>query len=223
MNNIWISPSVMCIPAWEEPRAALRELERCGAALLHADVMDGVFVPNLMLGTDNIKNLRKNTTLPLDLHLMIQNPEDKLGWFGIAPGDWVSVHAESTCRLGRCLDIIRGMGAHPAVAISPATPVSAIQQVLALVDMVLVMTVNPGFAGQKLIPETLDKVAAIRRLLDEMGCAATRVGVDGNVSFENLPAMRAAGGDLFICGTSSVFAKGATVEENFAKINSLVK
>ncbi len=222
MNTAWFAPSVMCIPAWEAPGEMLRELERCGAALLHADVMDGEFVPNLMLGTDNIRSLRKNTGLPLDLHLMIRRPEDKLGWFGIAPGDWVAVHAESTCHLQRCLANIRGMGAHPAVALNPSTPLCVLEEVLPDLDMVVVMTVNPGFAGQQLIPQTVDKIARLRKLLDGAGRPEVRIEADGNVSFVNLPRMRAAGADTFACGTSSVFHKEGTVAENFARMRQLV-
>lgn len=223
MLPIWLSPSVMCVPAWQAPEKGIAEVEAHGAALLHADVMDGVFVPNLMLGTDNIKNLRQVCHVPLDIHLMIEKPEDKLDWFDIQPGDYVSIHQESTRHLQRVLSMIRDRGAHPAVAINPATPICMIEDVLADVDMVLVMTVNPGFAGQKLVPQTLGKITALRNRLDACGMQNTRIEVDGNVSFENAPKMREAGADVFVCGTSSIFHKGGTVESNAAKMVQLMQ
>ncbi len=222
MNSIWLCPSVMCVPAWENPGGVLRELEQCGAALMHCDVMDGVFVPNLMLGTDSIKNLRKNSRLPMDIHLMIDRPEDKLGWFGIAPGDYVAIHVESTNHVQRCLGFLRDMGAHPAVALNPATPLCMIEDVIDDVDMVLLMTVNPGYAGQKLVPQTIGKLARLRKLLDDAGHPDTRIEVDGNVSFLNLPAMRGAGADMFVCGTSSIFHKDGTISENVQKMMEIM-
>ncbi len=218
MNSIWLSPSVMCIPAWQGAGQAVEEAQQAGAALMHADVMDGEFVPNIMLGTENIKNLRLVSRVPLDLHLMIQRPEDKLGWFGIQPGDYVSVHAESTRHLHRALAMVRDLGAHPSAAINPGTPIGAIEDVLEEVDMVLVMTVDPGFAGQRLVPGTLKKAARLRELLDRAGRQSTRIQVDGNVSFENAPKMRAAGADVFVCGTSGMFCPGGTVRENTEKM-----
>lgn len=220
MRTAWLSPSVMCIPAWQSAQRWIAELEACGVPLMHADVMDGEFVPNLMLGTDNIRNLRKVCHVPIDLHLMIQRPEDKLGWFDIQAGDYVSVHAESTRHLQRTLALIRDMGAHPAVALNPGTPVCMIEDVLDDVDMALVMTVNPGFAGQKLVPHTIRKIAALRGMLDRSGHSDTRIEADGNVSFENAPQMFAAGADVLVCGTSSVFHKGGTITENMARLKA---
>ena len=214
MNQIMLAPSVMCVSEWQGTETVLQELAAGGVELLHADVMDGEFVSNLMLGTESIKHLRRATSIPLDIHLMIERPEDKLDWFDIQPGEYVSVHAESTKHLQRVLARIREYGAHPMAALNPATPLCMLEDVLADVDGVLLMTVNPGFAGQKLVPQTLEKTARLRKMLDDMGRSDVVIEVDGNVSFVNAPKMRAAGADIFVCGTSSIFGKEGTIAEN---------
>lgn len=214
MHPIVLAPSMMCVPQWENPAKAVKTLENAGVGLLHMDVMDGEFVPNLMLGTESIKQLRRVTNVPLDIHLMIERPEDKLHWFDIQPGEYVSIHAESTKHLQRTLAQVRAYGAHPMVALNPATPLCFIEDVLADVDGVLLMTVNPGFAGQKLVPQTLEKISRLRKMLVDVGRTDVLIQVDGNVSFETAPKMRTAGADIFVCGTSSIFHKDGTIEEN---------
>ena len=222
MQKAMLAPSVMCISEWKGSEEVLKKLEDGGVDLLHADVMDGVFVANLMLGTDSIKHLRKASPISLDIHLMIERPEDKLDWLDIQPGEWVSVHVESTKHLQKALAKIREYGAHPMVALNPATPLCMIEDVIADIDGVLLMTVNPGFAGQKLVPQTLEKIRRLRKLLDNMGRHDVLIEVDGNVSFENGVKMRQAGADIFVCGTSSIFAKTGTVEENIVKFRAAV-
>lgn len=218
MNSALLSCSMMCASLWSGAEKVLAELEAGSVELLHADVMDGVFVPNMMLGTDSIKQLRKISNIPLDIHLMIEQPEDKLGWFDLQEGEWVSIHVESTKHLQRALTRIREYGAKPMVAINPATPLCMIEDVLVDVDGVLVMTVNPGFAGQKLVPQTVNKVARLRKMLDENGFGHVRIEVDGNVSFDNIGRLRSAGADIFVGGTSSMFHKDHTVAENVAHV-----
>lgn len=220
MNGVMLAPSMMCVPAWRGGEAALNALEAGKVELLHMDIMDGVFVPNLMLSTESVKQLRRETAIPLDIHLMIERPEDKLGWFDIQPGEYVSIHVETTRHLQRALARVRDLGAHPSVALNPATPLCMIEDVLPDVDMVLLMTVNPGFAGQKLVPQTLDKIARLRTTLDSAALPHVLIEVDGNVSFETAPKMRAAGADAFVCGTSSIFHKGAPIAENIEKFRA---
>ena len=214
MHPIVLAPSMMCVPQWEYLGESVKALEDANVGLLHMDVMDGEFVPNLMLGTENVRQMRRISKVPLDIHLMINRPEDKLHWFDIQPGEYVSIHVESTNHLQRVLSQVRSYGAHPMVALNPATPLSTIEEVLDDVDAVLLMTVNPGFAGQKLVPQALDKIARLRKMLDETGHSDVLIQVDGNVSFETAPKMRAAGADIFVCGTSSLFHKDGTIEEN---------
>ena len=222
MNQAILSPSMMCVSHWTDAAPLLGELARQGVEYLHMDAMDGVFVQNLMLGTESIKHMRRISSIPLDIHLMIERPEEKLGWFDIQPGEFVSVHVESTKHIQRALARVREFGAKPMVALNPGTPLAMIEDVLDDVDAVLVMTVNPGFAGQKLVPQTLGKITRLRQLLDSAGKEHVRIEVDGNVSFENAVRMRAAGADMFVCGTSSIFAKTGTIEENTARLRECV-
>ena len=216
-----ISPSMMCADFACLPQT-LASLADTGTELLHIDVMDGVFVNNFCLGTDYCRRMRAMSSTPLDLHLMITEPEKKLGWFDIQPGDYVSVHAESTHHLQRALAEIRSFGAHPMAALNPATPLSVLDYVLDDIDGVLIMTVNPGFAGQKLIPQTLTKIADCRRYLDDRGFSQTEIEVDGNVSFPNAEKMRAAGANIFVAGTSSVFC-GTDLRENLRSFRQILQ
>ncbi len=146
-----------------------------------------------------------------------------MDWFTIGKGDYVSVHAESTCHLQRVLGMIREKGAKPMVALNPATPVSALDYVLDDIDGVLVMTVNPGFSGQKLIPQTIQKIRDVRSYLNEKGYPDTEIEVDGNVSFENALRMKDAGANIFVAGTSSVFNPNFPLASGIAKLRDVLK
>jgi len=201
----------------------IQALEEIGADYLHFDIMDGSFVPNFTLGPDLVKAVRRRTNIPLDIHFMVNSPERHLDLFDIQKGDLISVHVESTVHLNRLLNRIRALGASPAVALNPATPLFAIEEVLGDVDAVLVMTVNPGFAGQKLVESTLGKIKRLREMLDSKGYWETRIEVDGNVSFENAAKMRAAGADIFVAGSSSIFAKGMSIHEAAMKLRESIR
>lgn len=216
-----VSPSMMCADALNLGADAVA-LEKAGVQYFHYDVMDGDFVPNFMLGPDVIKAVRKVSKVPADIHLMFKNPERHLHLFDLRAGDVVSVHQESTIHLQRTLAAIRQTGAQAAVALNPATPLCTIEDVLPDIDMVLLMTVNPGFAGQKLVPQTLAKITRLRKILDESGYPHVRIEVDGNVSFENAVKMRAAGADLFVAGTSAVFREGG-IQANMAKLLDCIR
>lgn len=216
-----LSPSLMCVD-FAKLESTLRTFEKNGIDYLHIDIMDGEFVPNYALGTNFCDQLRKLTSIPLDIHLMINRPDRKMDYFQFQPNEYVSVHWESTPHIHRTLSAIRAKGAKPMLAINPATPGDVIQYLLPDIDGILVMTVNPGFAGQPLVPATLEKIRDIRRMLEDRGYGDLDIEVDGNVSFENARRMREAGATLFVGGNSSIFSHADTLEANIQKMNAIV-
>ena len=218
MKNM-ISPSMMCadIMALKE---TIQAFEKNGIEYLHIDIMDGSFVPNYCLGTDYCKKIKKVSNIPLDIHLMVENPENKLQYFDFSDGDYVSVHVESTRHLQRALQYIKSKGARAMVAINPATNIECLNYVLGDIDGVLVMTVNPGFAGQKMIPSSLDKIKNLKEYLNSIN-SNIKIEVDGNVSYENALLMSKAGADIFVAGTSSVF-KGGDIVGGVAKLKKII-
>jgi ribulose-phosphate 3-epimerase len=218
--QVKISPSIMCAN-FKNLEKDIRTLEKLSVDYLHLDIMDGHFVPNFTMGPDMLKAIREMTDIPFDIHLMVEKPENYLSLFSLRENDIVSVHAESTYHLQRVLQSIKDRGARPAVALNPATPLENIKYVLDVVEVVLIMTVNPGFAGQRLVTAALDKVRVMDELRRKLNLDI-EIEVDGNVSFENAPKMRAAGADIFVTGTSSFFNKELGIEEAASRFRSLV-
>jgi ribulose-phosphate 3-epimerase len=179
----------------------IRAVEQGGAALLHVDVMDGHFVPNISIGVPVVESLRKATRLPLDVHLMIENPELYIPRFAEAGADMVSVHQEATPHLDRALSMIREHGCKAGAVINPATPVAALSEVLGIVDHVLVMSVNPGFGGQRFIPNALEKIRQLK-LARERYNLIFRIEVDGGVGPENVTDLVRSGAEILVAGTS---------------------
>ena len=200
-----ISASIMCAdPLRMENDLDFLEQEKID--FFHCDLMDGRFVPNLMLSTETIKAVKSRYRTPLDLHLMVEEPERVLPWLAFGEGDLVAIHYESTRHVDRVLQQISERGATPALALNPATPLCCADEVLDRIGMLLIMTVNPGFAGQKMTPGALSKIARAKEMLLRAGKTDILLEVDGNCSLENIPKMRAAGADVFVAGTSSVFS-----------------
>ena len=180
--------------------------ERGGGTVIHVDVMDGHFVPNITLGPPVVKSLRKVTKLPLDCHLMIENPDQFIPAFADAGADWVSVHYEACRHLHRSLELIAQHGMKPGVVINPATRVNFLIEILPMVHHVLVMSVNPGFGGQKFIEFSLDKIRKLAQLRQELGLAF-RIEVDGGVAHDTVKRIVQAGADLLVAG-NAVFGAG---------------
>lgn len=222
MRKGYVSPSLMCVDLMNV-QSDIEELEKAGVDYFHVDMMDNHFVPNITLSTDFIKALKKISKTPLDIHMMIEHPEQTIPELICCDeNDIICIHYESTLHPQKVLASIRAMGVKAGIAINPATPVCVLEDILSDVDMVLCMTVNPGFAGQKLIPATLDKISRIRKLLDEKGYSEVLIEADGNVSFENAVKMHAAGADIYVAGTSSIFSKAGTLEENLKKFRKII-
>lgn len=179
--------------------------EEEGIEYLHIDMMDGTFVPNFGLGVDYVRGLRKLTNIPLDLHLMIKEPEYKFQWIGIKPTDSVSIHYESTFQVQRALDYLEPFGCKRFLAINPATPVNALEEVLDYIDGINLLMVNPGFAGQKIVPSTMRKAEKVVDLLKREGREDIIIEVDGNITPENGKKLRAIGASRFVAGTSAIF------------------
>lgn len=204
-RRVQISPSLLASD-FAALGDAVRAVEEGGADLIHVDVMDGRFVPNITIGIPVVRALKRVATKPLDVHLMIEDPDRHLEAFAEAGAGTMTVHAEAVTHLHRTLAEIRKLGARAGVALNPATPVSALEEVVAAIDCVLVMTVNPGFGGQAFIAESYDKVRRVRALLDARGSGAN-VEVDGGVDAGNAAALVEAGADILVAG-ASIFGSG---------------
>ena len=217
-----ISPSLMCADIFNL-RQIIRDFEKNSIEYLHIDVMDGEFVPNFCLGTDYCRRMKAETDIPLDIHLMVKNPLNKLEAFGFGEGDIVSVHYESQAKddILPCFKKIRARGARPFLAINPDKSVEVLSEYFDEIDGLLLMTVFPGFAGQKMVEGSLERITALRRMLDESGHGNLSIEVDGNVNYEKAPLMRKAGADIFVVGTSSILGPG-DLTENITKMRNLL-
>ena len=184
----------------------VRAASEGGGTVIHVDVMDGHFVPNLTVGPPLVKSLRKATKLPLDCHLMIENPDQFIAEFVEAGADWISVHQEACRHLNRTLNLIRSHDALAGVVINPATPVETLTEVLEIIDYVLVMSVNPGFGGQKFIPETVHKIRRLADLRSQRGLNY-RIEVDGGIALETVAEVVRAGAEILVAG-NAVFGQG---------------
>jgi ribulose-phosphate 3-epimerase len=200
VSPITIAPSIIAADALALGQA-VKTIEAGGADALHVDVMDGQFVPNLTFGPAVVQALARGTALPLDVHLMVDAPERYLEAFAKAGAAGLTVHVEATRHLHRTLQAIRALGKRVGVALNPATPVSALEEIVGDVDVVLVMSVNPGFSWQTFIPRSEAKIAAVRALITRERSAA-RVQVDGGVDAANIARLVAAGADVFVAGAA---------------------
>lgn len=210
---IKISASMMCSKLIDL-KETINVFEEEKIDYLHIDIMDGEFVPNFGLGVDYIKGLRELTNIPLDLHLMIKNPEYKLQWLGIQKSDIVSIHYESTYQVQRALDWLQPYGCKRFLAINPATPIYNLEEVLDYIDGINLLTVNPGFAGQKIVSSTIKKAHKLQNFLNEYKDRKIDFEVDGNITPENGKILHDCGANIFVVGTSSVFKGNVSSYKN---------
>ena len=219
LRPIQLSPSLMCA----DPMALREILEVMTDARiewLHIDVMDGRYVPNFTLGPDYCRAVANACKIPLDIHLMVEEADRHLALFANFPGARVTFPPETVRQPVRVIERLRELGISPGIAIDPAMPVSACRHLLGLVDQVVIMTVNPGYAGQKLLPFCLEKITECRSLLEKCGSGAD-LEVDGNVSWENIPRMVDAGANILVAGTSSLFVNGRITPANIDRMREI--
>jgi ribulose-phosphate 3-epimerase len=192
----------------------IQAVEKAGADLIHIDVMDGTFVPNLTLGPPVIASIRKTTNLPFDVHLMIETPGRYIGEYADAGSDFITVHVEAERHLHRTVHSIRERGVKAGVSLNPATPLDQIEEIIADIDLLLIMSVNPGFGGQKFIEHTLQKIERARALIDKEA-PHVLLEVDGGVTLENIATISEAGADILVAGSSIFRSKdyGRTIGE----------
>ena len=218
-NRYLIAPSIVSAD-FLRLKESIAACEAAGADWIHVDVMDGHFVPNITMGPFLVATFKRATRLPLDIHLMIEQPERYLEAFARAGADHLTVHVETCPRLPETLKQIKSLGCLAGVTLNPATPVSAIEEVLPLADLVLVLSVNPGFSGQTFMPETVSKVAQARQKLDEIHSSAY-LEVDGGISVESLPKMKEAGADVFVSATA-IFSHPNGIEAGISTLRMLL-
>jgi ribulose-phosphate 3-epimerase len=215
-KTIRIAPSILAAD-FARLGEEVAAVARAGADLIHVDVMDGHFVPNITIGPEVVRALRPHTDLPLDVHLMIAPVDPYVGAFAEAGADIITVHPEAGPHLHRTLQLIHGAGRKAGVALNPATPVEALDNVLGEVDLVLVMTVNPGFGGQSFIESQLAKIAAVRRRIDDSG-RDIDLEVDGGINAETAARAVAAGADLLVAGTATFEGGAERYAANIARL-----
>jgi ribulose-phosphate 3-epimerase len=226
INGIKLAPSVLAAD-YTRLGEQVQEAAAAGADYIHVDVMDGRFVPNITVGPLVVEALRRATDLPLTVHLMIVEPERHIEAFARAGASILTVHPEASPHLHRLVQMTKGLGVRSGVALNPASPLALIEEVLAEVDLVLVMTVNPGWGGQAFLPSVLPKIRRLRRMLDEQGLAA-ELAVDGGISAETAPLVVEAGARVLVAGSAvfrhadGVAAAMALIKESVRKVRPAV-
>jgi len=220
-RKIQIAPSMMCAD-FLHLEDEVRILEAHKIEWLHIDIMDGHYVPNFTLGIDYCRALAGATKIPLDVHLMIEQPDRHIEPFCAIPGTRLTFHPETVRQPVRLIERIRELGGSPGIALDPGQTVDQFRHLISLTDQVLVMTVSPGYAGQKLIPHCLDKISEVRDFIQQVKLAID-IEVDGNVSWKNIPKMVEAGANILVAGTSSIFEKHRPRQESLRELLTLLQ
>ncbi len=216
-NGIALSASIMCVD-WLNAGEQLIQIENNGIDYLHLDIIDGNFAPDFTMGSSIIDVFRENSTLPSDYHLMVEEPGRLFESFSISPNDNYTIHQESSRNLHRNLISIRSMGANVGVALSPATPLTSLEYIIEDIDLVLIMTVNPGYKGQPLVPQAIRKIRDLKKMIKDLELHI-KISVDGNVNPNTIPEMVSAGADILVLGSSSLFRKDISIPEAIVEIH----
>ena len=219
-NGVALSASVMCVD-WLNAGEQLTQIENNGIDYLHLDIIDGNFAPDFTMGSSIIDVFRENSTLPSDYHLMVEEPGRMFESFNISPNDNYTIHQESSRNLHRNLVSIRRMGANVGVALSPATPLTSLEYIIEDIDLVLIMTVNPGYKGQPLVPQAIRKIKDLKKMIKDLELDI-KISVDGNVNTNTIPDMVSAGADILVLGSSSLFRKDLTIPEAIIRIHTAI-
>lgn len=216
-----LSASLMCADL-TNLGDSLTELKAAGIDYLHLDIMDGSFVPNITLGFDLVNAIKAKTDIPLDVHMMVNQPGRFIDRMNLDKNDILCVHYESDIHIHRTLSQIKDKGIKAGLALNPQTPLECMEYLTDYMDMALIMTVSPGFAGQKLFAGAERKTAAARKMLDKLGHADMPIEVDGNISLENGSKLSRCGAEIFVLGTSSLFIKGKSLTEAAAEVRAVL-
>ena len=219
MKKIQISPSILSAD-FSQLGNEIKRLEEGGADLIHVDVMDGHFVPNLTIGPPVIKNLRKYTKLPFDVHLMISPVHDYIQNYAEAGADIITIHPEATNDLKNSINLIKKLGKKAGVSLNPKTEITTLISEIKNIDLILVMSVNPGFGGQKFMPEVLDKIKKLKNIKDEYGYKYN-IEVDGGINFSNSRMVLEAGADILVSGTTIFKENDGDIRSNIEKLKSI--
>ncbi len=220
-NKVEISASIMCID-WLHAGEQLKILEEQEIDYLHWDVIDGRFAPDFTMGSSIINKFRENSTRPSDYHLMVEEPNHLFDYFDITPGDIFTIHQECCRNLHRDLISLRRKGARVGVALNPGTSLEVLDYIIEDIDVILVMSVNPGFMGQELVPQTIGKIEKIKERINDMNLDI-KISVDGNVNYENIPKMVSAGADILVGGSSGLFRNDIDLEDSIKRLRDCIQ
>jgi len=219
-NGVVLSASIMCVD-WLNAGKQLVQIENNGIDYLHVDIIDGNFAPDFTMGSSIIDVFRDNSTLPSDYHLMVEEPSRLFESFSVSPNDNYTIHQESSRNLHRNLISIRNMGAKVGVALSPGTPLTSLEYIIEDIDLVLIMTVNPGYKGQPLVPQAIRKIRDLKKMIKDLELNI-KISVDGNVNPSTIPDMVSAGADILVLGSSSLFRKDISIPEALVEIHTAI-
>ena len=219
-NGVVLSASIMCVD-WLNAGKQLVQIENNGIDYLHVDIIDGNFAPDFTMGSSIIDVFQDNSTLPSDYHLMVEEPSRLFESFSVSPNDNYTIQQESSRNLHRNLISIRNMGAKVGVALSPGTPLTSLEYIIEDIDLVLIMTVNPGYKGQPLVPQAIRKIRDLKKMIKDLELNI-KISVDGNVNPNTIPDMVSAGADILVLGSSSLFRKDISIPEALVEIHTAI-